>query len=258
MCIRDSLYSFLVDADFVDTDVFMADQPPQRGMGEPLPDLWQKLSQHLQTFYPPKTPLNQQRCDILDDCQRAAEEAPGLFSLTVPTGGGKTLSSLAFALKHAIQNGLQRVIYVIPYTSIIEPTAQVFRDILGDENVLEHHSNVCFRQREEDEVTPAELASENWDAPVVVTTNVQFFESLFSNRSSRCRKLHNIARSVIIFDEAQMLSLIHILPQEGVLPQLGGVGLPHLVAAPLGHKAAKQDASLHRHFPPIFFSTLTE
>lgn len=214
------LYSCLVDADFLDTEAFMADQPPQRGMGEPLSDLWQKLARHLQTFYPPKTSLNQKRCDILDDCQRAAEEAPGLFSLTVPTGGGKTLSSLAFALKHAIQHGLQRVIYVIPYTSIIEQTAQVFRDILGDENVLEHHSNVCFRQREEDEVTPAELASENWDAPVVVTTNVQFFESLFSNRSSRCRKLHNIARSVVIFDEAQMLPRDYLLPCVGAITEL--------------------------------------
>ena len=131
-----------------------------------------------------------------------------MFQLTVPTGGGKTLASLAFALKHAVRYGMERIIYVIPYTSIIEQNASVFREILGERNVLENHYNVDYESSEE--LKSMQLAAENWDKPVIVTTNVQFFESLFSNRSSKCRKLHRIANSVIIFDEVQMLSLIHI------------------------------------------------
>lgn len=152
-----------------------------------------------------------------------AEAEPGLFSLTVPTGGGKTLSSLAFALKHAQKYGKQRVIYVIPYTSIIEQTADVFRDILNinkdENNVIEHHMNVNYdRTNTENEIDieideqKRKLAAENWDAPVIVTTNVQFFESLYGNRTGKCRKLHNIVNSVIVFDEAQMLPNDYLQP----------------------------------------------
>ena len=119
------------------------------------------------------------------------------FRLTVPTGGGKTVASLAFALNHAAEHGMKRIIYVIPYTSIIEQNAKVFSHILGEENVLEHHSGIDYEST--DELKLKQLATENWDLPIVVTTNVQFFESLFSNKSSKCRKLHNIANSVIIF-----------------------------------------------------------
>lgn len=138
--------------------------------------------------------------------------------MTVPTGGGKTISSLAFALRHAKEHQMNRIIYVIPYTSIIEQNAKVFSDILGADNVLENHSNVDYESNEE--LKPMQLAAENWDKPVIVTTNVQFFESLFSNKSSKCRKLHNIANSVIIFDEAQMLPNDYLKPCIRAMEQL--------------------------------------
>lgn len=153
---------------------------------------------------PPALPLP---CSLLEQCQSQGEACPpGLFTLTVPTGGGKTVSSLAFALAHAKSQGLRRVVYVIPYTSIIEQTAQTFRNILGEENVLEHHSQVETITSSETS-TEWDRACETWDKPVIVTTAVQFFESLFSCRPTQCRKLHNLAKSVIIFGEAQMLPL---------------------------------------------------
>ena len=170
----------------------------------------------------PSTEINKIRAKILSDCRQGAMNKPGLFSLTVPTGGGKTLASMGFALDHAIKYGKSRIIVAIPYTSIIEQTADVYKNVFknGDEDlsnvVLEHHSNLD----PDKETTKSKLASENWDAPTVVTTNVQLLESLFAAKTSRCRKIHNIANSVIILDEAQMLPPEYLKPILEVLESL--------------------------------------
>ncbi len=219
------LYSCLVDADFLDTEIFMSGRTRSIGEGPCVGELWTRFQNYISKWFPPKGVLNGQRCAVLKRCMVEGEKRqPGLFTLTVPTGGGKTVASLAFALAHAREHGLCRVIYVIPYTSIIEQTAKTFRDILGEDAVLEHHSNVQYDTGNQEEITQKNFrllqATENWDAPVVVTTAVQFFESLFACRSSKCRKLHNIAGSVVVFDEAQMLPLLHLRPCVWAISQL--------------------------------------
>lgn len=215
------LFSCLVDADFLDTEWFMKDGQVDRGDYGSFDFFWECLHRDHKNkvranskILPRRNRwLNSLRNEIYDACVKGAEQSPGLFTLTVPTGGGKTLSSLAFALRHALCHGLTRIIYVIPYTSIIEQTAQVFRDIVGEQNVLEHHSQAVADSGEDSpEAVRRRLASENWDAPIVVTTNVQFFESFYDNRPSRCRKVHRMANSVIIFDEVQELPPPHLIP----------------------------------------------
>lgn len=198
------LFSCLVDGDFLDTEKFMDGEKAQsRGTFSSIEELLGKFDEHMTklTAEAKPTPVNRVRAEVLRQCRERASDIPGLFSLTVPTGGGKTLSSLAFALMHAVHYKKQRIIYVIPYTSIIEQTAGIFRSIFGD-NVIEHHSNLD----PEKETAKSRLATENWDASIIVTTNVQFFESLFAARTSRCRKLHNIVNSVVVLDEAQLLN----------------------------------------------------
>lgn len=214
------LYSCLVDADFLDTEQFMKAGTVVRDGGESIPVLLNKLETHISGWLQncDTQTVNGRRTEILKNCLESGKKEKGLFRLTVPTGGGKTIASLAFALRHAAEHGMDRVIYVIPYTSIIEQNARVFRQILGEENVLENHCNVDYK--ESDELNPMQLAAENWDKPVVVTTNVQFFESLFSNKSSRCRKLHRIVNSVIIFDEAQMLPNDYLKPCIAMMEEL--------------------------------------
>ena len=214
------LYSCLVDADFLDTEYFMKEGRTQRETGEEPSVLLEKLKKHVAGWLlnEDTETVNGRRTEILRHCFECGHKERGIFQLTVPTGGGKTVASLAFALQHAVENQMDRVIYVIPYTSIIEQNAVVFRKILGEQNVLENHYNVDYESTEE--LMPMQLASENWDKPVVVTTNVQFFESLFANKSSKCRKLHNIANSVIIFDEAQMLPTDYLKPCIAVMEEL--------------------------------------
>ena len=206
------LFSCLVDADYLDTERFMAGGTMQRGGFDSIDMLYERLFHHVEPWLrnEDNSTVNGRRTMILKACLEAGTWERGTYQLTVPTGGGKTISSLAFGLLHAKTHGMNRIIYVIPYTSIIEQNAQVFKGILGEGNVLEDHCNVVYEDSEE--LKAVQLAAENWDCPVVVTTNVQFFESLFASKTSKCRKLHNIANSVIIFDEAQMLPVNYLDP----------------------------------------------
>ena len=207
------MFSCLVDADFLDTEAHFDSLRAQRRQG--FPGLAAML-EAFDTFMAAKaaaaapTAVNALRADILRQCRDKADLPSGFFSLTVPTGGGKTLSSLAFALRHAqahaTAHGMRRIVYAIPYTSIIEQTSDQFRQALaalGDEVLIEHHSQA--EGDDSQETARSRLACENWDAPLVVTTNVQLFESMFAAKTSRCRKLHRLVNSVIVLDEAQQL-----------------------------------------------------
>ncbi|GHU83396.1 CRISPR-associated helicase/endonuclease Cas3 [Clostridia bacterium] len=225
------VFSALVDADYLDTEAFMdAQKASLRQAFPPLAHysaLFAPKLQELQS-YPQDNPVNIARRGVLNACLDAAAHARGFFKLTVPTGGGKTLSSLAFALEHAKKHGMARIVYAIPFTSITEQNANVFRGIFGDELVLEHHSNVgegdSAREGVEDDETDRHnrhrLAAENWDAPLVVTTNVQLFESLFAAKPGKARKIHNLANAVIILDEAQTLPDSLLLPTLAALKSL--------------------------------------
>jgi CRISPR-associated endonuclease/helicase Cas3 len=231
------LFSCLVDADFRDTECFYVDAE-----GELVDRDWPALSTIVSSLIArfdahmariaaaaSGAPLGSRRAGILAYARSKAALPRGMFTLDVPTGGGKTLASLGFALDHARAHGMDRIIYGIPFTSIIEQTAAIFRDVLGDNIVLEHHSAIederQGRTRENEEGEPdlaakMRLAMEDWAAPVVVTTNVQLFESLFANRTSRCRKLHNLVNSVIILDEAQTIPLPLLRPCVAALDEL--------------------------------------
>lgn len=203
------LFSCLVDADFLDTEVYMNGKKATARKGfSTLAELASRFDTHMETLKvgaggTADTPVNRLRSEVLAQCRARATAPRGLYSLTVPTGGGKTLSSLAFALEHARTHGKRRIVYAIPFTSIVEQTTDTFARIFGAENVVEHHSQA--EANDKDETARSRLACENWDAPLVVTTNVQLFESLFAARTSRCRKLHRLCDSVIVLDEAQCL-----------------------------------------------------
>ncbi|HHX4812374.1 TPA: CRISPR-associated endonuclease Cas3'' [Yersinia enterocolitica] len=212
------LFSCLVDADYLDTERYMApDKFAARGDYPTLSELHERYRDFMAGLAArtPSTQLQQIRADILTQTLAAATGTPGIFSLTVPTGGGKTLASLGFALEHALKHGKKRIIYAIPFTSIIEQNAAVFRKVLGEDSVLEHHCSL-----DDDGNVYRRLATENWDAAVIVTTNVQLFESLHASRTGRCRKLHNLTDSIIILDEAQQLPRDFHRPITNTMAQL--------------------------------------
>jgi len=217
------LFSALVDADRLDAESF---QSPEAGFARQGFDSIVSLRERLDAFIarkveaiPPdqrNSSVNTVRARVLADCRSAAALAPGAFALTAPTGAGTTLAGLAFALHHAELHDLRRVIVVIPYTSIIEQNAAQYEAAVGQSNVVQHHSgfdvdaqsaNLDLRTRER-----LERATENWDAPIVVTTSVRFFESLFASSPGQCRRLHNVSRSVILLDEVQSLPPGFLLP----------------------------------------------
>lgn len=230
------VFSALVDADFIDTEShFDPERAEARGIGNATPvEMWELLERDQTARFAEDedtTQVNRVRAEVYESCKSAAEMPRGVFRLSVPTGGGKTRSGMAFALRHAIEHGMDRVIVAAPYTSIIEQTTAVYRDIFGGEAVLEHHSAVQW-EREPTVAEPSEaerlherrarsrLATQNWDAPLVVTTTVQLFQSLFADRTSLCRKLHNISRSVILLDEVQTLPAGLLAPIVSVLGEL--------------------------------------
>ena len=228
------LFSALVDADRLDTERFMtpdlsAERLRIKGNYASLSTLRERLRAKTESFRSaPDTPVNRARAYFLESCRtHGAESDPGIYTLSLPTGAGKTISSMAWALEMAIRNHHDRIIYVIPYTSIITQTAMVFREIFGVENILEHHSEVVVEQQGEDDKSDEQMSrlkflTENWDAPIILTTNVQFFESLFASKPAKCRKVHSIANSVIVMDEVQALPEGFLSPILSAISTLSG------------------------------------
>lgn len=204
------LFSALTDADWLDTEAYFMNRPLSLKTTA-IKNLLQKLNTYIAPWWDAKKEINLRRCQILKSAIEHGDDRPGLFSMTVPTGGGKTVSSMAFALNHANKHGLRRIIYVIPYCSILEQTQSVFEDIFGQENITAHYSGAEFSSEAELEDQRV-FSTENWEAPIILTTAVQFFESIYSNKPGKSRKLHNIAQSVLIFDEAQMLPVSYLRP----------------------------------------------
>lgn len=217
------LYSALVDADSIETESFMnEDKAKIRNRKRNLDKLKEKFNKYIRKFTD-KSGINYWRHKILNSCLKAANNSPGLYSLTAPTGIGKTISSMAFAINHACKHKKDRIIYVVPYTTIIEQNAEVFRKIFRRPNVIQHHSlyDVFEEKKLSDKTkTYLQLITENWDAPIIVTTNVQFFESFYHHKRSKLRKLHNITNSVIIFDEVQALPPAFLKPCAKVIEEL--------------------------------------
>ena len=244
------LFSCLADADFLDTEAYMNPERSVQRSGH------LSLSKYLEIFNrymmnleenAENTVVNETRRLVRLKCSQVGRQPQGVFSLTVPTGGGKTLSSLAFALEHAARHNLDRIIYVIPFTSIVEQNADVFRKIYGDSHITEHHSNIG-----DGEATPKNrIASENWDAPLIITTAVQFLESLFAAKPGRCRKLHNICNSVVIFDEAQLIPLNYLEPTLKTLQLLVDHYGVTIVLCTATQPAFEKEYILDRCFPAL-------
>ena len=225
------LFSSLVDADWLDTEQVMNPETAElrKSKSNSIEELQDIFTEYMNKFLSSlseeeaNTPVNKARAQVNKDCEVASVRKTGIYTLKVPTGGGKTLASMKFALNHALQNKQNRIIYAIPYTSIVEQTSDIFHSIFGEVNVAEHSSNTDYEKSfdgealVDDEEARRRLVVQNWEAPIIVTTNVQLFESLFSNKTSRSRKVHNIANSVIILDEVQTL------PNELLKPTLAAM-----------------------------------
>ena len=224
------LFSALTDADFLDTEEYFATAGNERAAAQTQArsQRWPELRSYkpaLDAFLGRKlassqsTLVNLLRHEVLNACREASSGARGAFSLTVPTGGGKTLSGLTFAVDHAVHHGLRRIVVALPFTSIIEQTSEVLRDVfagLGPDVVLEHHSALDPERA----TAIGRVSAENWYAPLIVTTQVQLFESLFANRPGACRKLHNLIDSVLVLDEVQSLPAHLLEPILDVVDEL--------------------------------------
>ena len=261
------IFSCLVDADSLVTEAL--DKGPRSFEYSTISDLSQRLDGKLNEFEtlpqdPRKKDINEQRKRILEACQASAIQAHGVFTLNVPTGGGKTLSGMSFALRHAIHCGHRRIIVLAPYTTIIEQTADEYRRCLGEENIIEHHSNLddfSDAEQQTEATKNKQLAAENWDSPVIVSTLVQFFESLFANKRGRCRKVHNIANSTIILDEAQCLPTSFLDPTLRALNELVDHYNCSLVLSTATQPAFEHRKKFPQGFPkmsPIIPESLTE
>lgn len=218
------VYSALVDADYLDTEKhFNNGKSALRKAWPNLRELYNRFEQHRRAYIDrlkekPSSDVIEVREYVYNQCIRKSVEKPGVFTLTAPTGSGKTLGYFGFALKHAITHGKIRIIVVLPYTSIIDQTAKVISDIVGEDAVLEHHSALDLGGIDDEErVDRYLMAMENWDAPIIITTTVQFFESLLTNRPGKARKIHNIANSVVVLDEVQALPSEVLTPTLNVL-----------------------------------------
>ena len=243
------LFSALVDADSLETEAWDRRRTRER-IGEPLPVLFERALRFIRAKMKAAEAnpgaVNTLRRMVFERCLEASGAAPGHFTLTVPTGGGKTLSALAFALRHAEEHKLRRVITVLPYTTILEQTVRSYREAIGEESVIEHHSNIeVERFDDEAEADRHREATENWDAPVIVTTSVQFLESLYASHKRRCRKLHNIANSVVVLDEVQTFPMELMKPIRTALDALVehfGVSIVHSTATQplLAHDQARE------------------
>lgn len=216
------IFSCLTDADWLDTEKHFSLEKSQRREHRILDATTAicLVDSELNRLFDDSKSINELRAKALQQALKKATLPTGFFSLNLPTGLGKTLTSFRWALEHAKANKLERIIIVLPYTNIIDQTAQRLKAILGQDSVLEHHSSYIFKSDDKDQDDQQKFACENWDFPIILTTSVQFFETLFSNHPGKCRKLHNIAKSVVILDEVQTLPKRIVLPTLDMLQDM--------------------------------------